>query len=287
MRRNELFFVVAVLLLVWGCDKIENPIPEGQAVTDGIVWDDTVTVTSSATVRNFVLEEFTGFLCPNCPLGSDEIERLEGIYGHQLIPISIHAGVFAIPNPQDVNNDGTMDFVTDFRTESGDVYNNTFTFNGYPAGMVSRLSNPAVRQQWEIDIDGIKNDVPKVGISITCLYDDSTRTLQTTATTEWAATEAGEYNLQLLLLEDNIDDWQDNLGDKIEYTHKHVLRKAINSTWGTVIPSSNVGDTFELETSIVLPEEWNKDNCVVVGFVYKNEANDKEILQAEELPIVN
>jgi len=278
--KKTLFLFSIIALAFASCDKIDDPTPNNFVGTEGIIWDDSLYIESSTSMRKIIIEEFTGQLCTYCPDGAREIERLDSIYTNQFIPISIHAGAFADPN------NGAPD---DFRTTEGTAYNNTFGASSYPAGTVSRLNNAAVtgNSQWETDILSIKNDAPKVSIGLSTLYDDSTRTLKSIVSTEWLSNETGNYNVQLYLLEDSIVAYQlDNSVHIQNYTHRHMLRKAINGTWGTPIPSSNLGDTDTQDFAIELNSAWNKDHCIVVAHVYKV-APDYEILQAEELHIID
>jgi hypothetical protein len=278
---KKIFIPLSVVAFLFAsCDKIDNPIPDNFVDTEGIIWDDSLFVETSNTVRNFVIEEFTGQLCTFCPEGAREIERLDSIYTSQLIPISIHAGAFSEPGNGAPN---------DFRTDAGTAYNNTFGVASWPAGTVSRLNNASVtgKSQWEIDIQSIENDVPKVKIGLSTQYDDSTRTLRSIVNTEWLSTESGSYNLQLYLVEDSIIAYQLDGGNPINnYVHRHMLRDVINGTWGTQLPSSNIGDIDTQEFAIEVDAGFDKDHCIVVAHVY-TVAPNYEILQATELHIVD
>ena len=105
---KNILFPLAVLTLIWSsCDKVDNPIPEGAVDIAGINWDDSTFTETSPTVRNVIIEEFTGQLCTFCPDGAREIERMDSIYGSQFIPIAVHSGGFA-----DTNNADQDDFRT-------------------------------------------------------------------------------------------------------------------------------------------------------------------------------
>ncbi|MDF1672553.1 MAG: Omp28 family outer membrane lipoprotein [Vicingaceae bacterium] len=278
--KKTIFIISLISIAFYSCDKVDDPTPDNFVGTEGIIWDDSLFIESSPTMRKIIIEEFTGQLCTFCPVGAREIERLDSIYTDQFIPISVHAGAFADPNNGAPN---------DFRTEAGTAYNNTFGASGYPAGTVSRINNAAVtgNSQWEVDIQSIENDVPKVSIGLSTLYDDSTRTLKTIVSTEWLSSEVGTYNLQLYLVEDSIVAYQLDNGNPIQnYVHRHMLRKAINSTWGTPIPSSNLGDIDTQDFAIEVDNEFDKNHCIVVAHIYKV-SPDYEILQAEELHIVD
>ena len=271
-------FLIAIAFV--SCDRINNPIPNNSVSTEGIIWDDSAYVESNPSVRNVLIEEFTGQLCTFCPDGAREIARLDSIYTTQFIPISIHAGAFADPNNGAPN---------DFRTDAGNAYNNTFGVSSFPAGTISRLNNATVTNspQWEIDFQSIENDAPKVSIGLSTLYDDSTRTMKAVVSTEWLSTETGNFNVQLYLLEDSIVAYQLDNGTPIQsYMHRHMLRKAINGTWGTPIPSSNLGDTDTQDFALQLDAGWDKDHCIVVASVYKV-APDYEVLQVEELHVID
>lgn len=288
---KKLIFPLFLSTIVFvGCDKIDDPTPNDFVDISGISWDDSSYVESNPTVRKIILEEYTGFLCSNCPNGAKEIHRLDSIYTSQLIPISIHATNFAKPVNVDISQppDGILDYTEDFRTPAGNAYEIAFGVSGIPKGSVSRLNSAAMTgiSQWDIDINTIKNDVPKVSIGLSTLYDDSSRTAKAVVNTEWLSSETGNYNLQIFLIEDSI------LGDQLDgsthilqgYTHRHVLRKAVNGIWGSAIPSSNIGDFDTQEFAVSINPNWNKEHCIMVAFIYKD-SPDYEIIQAEELHI--
>lgn len=290
--KKLLFPLSCLLLIVTACDKIDNPIPNDFVNTDGINWDDSLYTESNPTMRKILVEEFTGHLCTYCPDGAREIERLDSIYGEQLIPMSIHAGSFAdVPGGVgfDANGDQVLDYTTNFSVADGETYFSTFGVSSNPAATVSRLNNANITglSQWEIDIQSIENDVPKVSIGLSTLYDDSTKTVKAVVNTEWLSTVSGSYNLQLYLIEDSIVDWQLDNGVHTQfYTHRHVFRATINGTWGTPIPSSNQGDVDLQEYAIELNPNWDKDHCIVIAHIY-TAAPSYEVLQVEELHVVD
>ena len=284
--KNIFFPVLALTVLLFiGCDKVDNPIPYTAPVnTDGLTFDTSI-VESSPTMRKIVLEEFTGHRCSQCPTGAAEIANLVSTYGSQLIPVSMHAGWFAQPWAP-----GSGQYETDFRTNIGETFNGFGLYAplSYPAGMVSRIEdNGSItngQNDWDNIIQTIVNDVPKVSIKITNLYNDSARVIKEIVETEWLSTEPNSYKLQVYLLEDHITDWQlSGVNDIATYDHRHVIRKALNSDFGTVIPSSSIGNTDLQEFTFEIPIEWNVDECIIVALVY--DVTTQEILQGEEIHI--
>jgi hypothetical protein len=282
--------IFASIALIYGCDKVDNPVPKTDdivVIDTGIIWDDSLFVESNTTLRKIVLEEFTGHRCSQCPGGAIKLDQLVTTYGSQLIPVSLHSGFFAEPYPA-----GSGKFETDHRTDIGEAFNNFSLFApvGYPAGMVSRrefngkLTNG--KDDWEtVILDIINNDpTPKVKINITSLYNDSLRTIKETIGTEWLSSETSSYKLQVYIVEDHVLDWQlDGTSEVSNYDHKHVMRKALNTDFGTDILSSNIGDTATQEFTTIIPAEWEIDNCIIVALVY--DATTYEILQGEEIHI--
>ena len=68
--------------------------------------------------------------------------------------------------------------------------------------------------------------------------------------------------------------------------HRHVLRKAINGSWGEQIYNGITETDFEITTELTatLDDKFNDKQCYVVAYVYDN--NDYHILQAAQRKIV-
>ena len=288
-------FVIVSAILFFSCDKIETPIAKKPLNTGGLTWDDSTYIESSSTMRKVLIEEFTGHTCTNCPQGAAELENLISTYGAQVVPMGIHSdATFCDPrvlsdgSPAQFIN-GVAAYTTDFRTVDGDEYRNTFNVNGIPKGFVSRRANgtPFGFGQWESEFQAIQNDVPKVSIGLSTLYNDSSRTVKAVVNTTWLVSSPGNYKLQIQLVEDSLVDWQLNNGvDVPDYTHRHVFRGSINGSWGSAIPTSNQGDTNTQEFSYIIPDHFKKKDCIIVAFVYQDNPN-YEIIQVEELHVTS
>jgi hypothetical protein len=269
-------FLVITTSLFFSCDKIETPLV---AEEPGGVVDPNDTV-SAPVVRRILMEEFTGHYCTNCPLAATEMERLVGVYGSQIIPISLHAGNVTFNQPQT----GSGKYETDFRTPDGDAYATLFQPFGLPSGMVSRRNSGTAipYAQWEAEILSIKDDAPIAEITITNVYNSSTKEVSIEIETEWLLDGGSgvDYKIQVGIIEDHIIDWQlDNNVNVPDYEHRHVYRGAVNTTWGEAISTTTQGSKDNKSYSYTLDSGWNPDNCEVVAFIYKD-APDYEIMQA-------
>jgi len=275
---NRSICSLIIILFLSACDKIETPlVDQGLTNTQDILWDDTSTNIYDNTQKVILVEEFTGHTCRQCPAANTLLENIKATYSGQVISVAIHAGNFA---ETENNTDGS--FGTDFSTPEGESYFTTFGVFANPLAMIGRLPyNNALMigsANWEPVITNFQTNAPLAKLALTTLYDDSTRTIQVNTQIEWQAAFPENTALQLFLIEDNIVDWQkDDNTDIPNYTHKHVLRKAINGTWGTPVPAV---DSTNYSHSLMLQEDWDPIQLEVVGFLYNT--TSYEVYQANK-----
>tara|TARA_B100000809_G_scaffold190351_2_gene188932 strand:- start:837 stop:1673 length:837 start_codon:yes stop_codon:yes gene_type:complete len=264
-------FIAITTSLFFSCDKIDTPI--AQTVIDD------VDTTSTVVVRRFIMEEYTGHNCSNCPQGAAEMHRIDSIYGEQIIPVSLHAGDPNFNDPQT----GSGSYETDFTTTAGDAYAIQFPPNGLPKGMVSRKNAGEGFQvnQWESEFLALKDEAPLAEITIVNTYNATTREVTIDIETEWLL-DGGTttYKLQVGIVEDHIIDWQLDGSTNVEfYDHRDVFRGAVNTTWGEAVSTTPIGSKDNKSYTYTLNAAWNADNCEVVAFIYKD-SPDYEIMQA-------
>ncbi len=297
---------IAILFfgLTAACDKIDDPIPAdlGTSVSlDGDVefisepelgltdttllkdfitnnvWD-TTNGSDNSNRRFMVLEEFTGQKCSSCPRGTREISRLRTIFGEQLIPVGIHTGFFATPNPP-----GSPMYTTDFRAPGGHgaVYAVKFGVSGNPRGIVNRIGNAKAETQWEADIIAVKDDAPDAVLSLSNYYDSINHVVRSQVEIDWKKTSSNEYHLQLYVIEGKIIDWQlDGSTDIPNYEHKFVLRKVVNSTFGKELEDAVNGESEKFQYIFKLDNEWKSKNTEIVAFIFNNDESAYEVIQA-------
>lgn len=278
---KKIFALLALFtFVIAGCDKLDDPYLEEKGGGVGPTPDE--------NVRKVILEEFTGHLCPNCPEGSAVAHDLKTIYGEQLIMVSIHAGFFALPQ-------GGL-YTADYRTNTGADLNNYFNVQSYPAGMVNRTDFNGVimgKDSWEAAIQDLLEMDAVAGLEIETSYEEATRSLDIVVHTSFLQNFDDAVNLSVIITESGIVSPQKNSNPAIgpspdweDYEHDHVLRTAVNGTWGDALnPEQSIsqGDEFMNTYSVNLSENWDASNCHVVAYVY-NTTND-EVLQAEETAV--
>ncbi len=279
----------ALLFLAISCDKINEPYLRNPNKDDSV--DSTVCPRPLFTVRTnpikkVLLEDYTGYLCTNCPEAAVEAKRLKGLYGEKLILMSLHTGIFAIPNP----NEG---YTEDLRTQSAESLASVFGITAFPSGMVNRTTLESGRiltkGYWESAVDLTSKLQAEIDIQIINEYDSASRKLCTHIQSKLLTENSNKLMLVVCLTEDSIKTKQKNsnptIGTRPEiavYYQMHVLRNVINSTWGSVI-SDGDGETGMLinrSYSIALNSSWKEKQCAVIAYVY--DANSKVIIQVEE-----
>jgi hypothetical protein len=236
--------------------------------------------------RKVLVEEFTGVACVNCPQGAAELANLKGIYGENLVIVSIHAGEFSDPLPESKYN---------FKTEEGtNLENYLGTPIGYPTAVVNRKkfvganSLQAFKNQWSGFIQQDLAIAPSLALNTETNFDADTRKLDVSVTILPSKNLAGEHRISLMLTENHISDAQEDGGILVEdYEHEHVLRDMLTPFDGTILTENlQSGVPIVKQFSMILPVDFNAQNCNIVVFVHHGGTPDKEILQADEVSVI-
>ena len=245
------FCLFAFLPLVVACDHIA----EG---------DELIRVKQEPAKRVVLLEDFTGQRCVNCPLGSEVIEQLQEAYGDNVVAVGIHGGPLGFKG-----NARNLGLATDM----GDEYYNHWNLEYQPVGLIDR--HGAVNYtDWA---KAVKEELAKtsaIELKATAVLKDDAIDIAVEAAGK-DGTVSGK--LQVWVLEDGITALQmmpDGSSNR-EYVHNHVLRTAVNGTWGVDF-TINEGETKKKTYTQTVDANWNTANLSIVAFVY----NDNGVEQA-------
>lgn len=284
MQKIYTILLAFCLLFVFACDEIPPDISNtGGSNTGG---GDT---TLENQKRQVMVEEFTGVRCINCPEGSTAIENLLDVNGDQLIAVSIHAGFFSPPYPQNQY---------DFQTTAGDnILNYLGQPQGYPTAVIDRKlyggesSLQVGRETWAGYVAAQLQEEPSAKIAIDVDYTEADRTAEITVTILVEEDlNLDDPRLTLMITENNIVDAQltpESSPDlDLEYVHKHVLRDLITNFDGNAIEQALTAGTIISEPfAYTVPEEWKEADCSIIAFL-NNSGSSKEIIQAEEVHLI-
>jgi thiol-disulfide isomerase/thioredoxin len=271
---NKILFFIILTLLFQACDKIEMPYKQS-----GNNQGETET-------KKVLLEDYTGHTCPNCPTASEVAIELQELYDGKLIVISVHAGFFAKP--------GNKPFEADFRSEAGNTWDVDFGISqsGNPKGMINRLEKGGSKildhGTWSSTVSEIIDELSVATLKITTAYNTSDRKLDIGLTSKLLSDTTGNYRVQVCLIEDSIVGAQkDGLTIIKDYMHRHVLREAVNTPYGSDLVTGGGQDLLNTEYthnfSLTLNSGYDDSHCSVVAWIFK--ADDNSIIQVEEKKI--
>jgi len=308
-------FIFLFFIIAFSCDEIQEPFIE----YNGQCGDASLPV----PIKQILIEEFTGHECGNCPRGDEQIELIKSLYCDHVIPVSIHAGFFAQVNPTGkytidyrttVGNEIDESFEGSVSVPAALInrqnVNSDYTFSVADwAGKISEIleNEPVIdinldlsysdSREIDIDIDvadwagkisEILENEPVIDINLDLSYSDS-REIDIDIDVVFIKESDDALMLSLYFVEDSIKSWQKDYSlpagqqDIESYSHNHVLRDAINGTWGhqITIGQVNANDVISKSYNYSIKPEWIIKNSSIIAFVYKSET--KEILQASQI----
>ena len=271
-----LFFVVPIVIgMFFSCEENMPVIP------------DNITIDSNKRV---LVEEFTGVQCVNCPTGSLELENLLSIYGQNLIVVSIHAGDFAPPYPENQY---------DFRTpEADNLINYLGNPPAYPSAVINRRDFDGgfyilqyTLAKWAGFIDEELQEDAKIDVFVAKDYNPDTRELKIQVTGSAKENLTGDLRMTIMVTENNIVDAQETPGAGLilDYNHKHVFRTTMTNYDGDSFATElSAGEEYSESYSMVIPDEWRVEECDVIAFVSLVQGDEnKEVLQAAEVHVID
>lgn len=274
MKVLKIFLSIAIIVYTLAaCDKVEGPYKEEIVKPD--------------TDKKVLLEDFTGHRCVFCPGAQEIAHELAVSYGEEnLIVVSIHAGFLSWPFPN-------SDYDYDFQTEAGTEYFEYFSIDSPPNGLVDRVNSaenyvipPA---NWGTVAASQFEEENVVNIEI--LPSLNGTKLSATVNLDFITDINLQTNLQIWITEDSIINPQtvpESQGSIIyDYVHNHVLRGAINGTWGEALPSASYAaeDIESIDFSdYQLGDDWVAKQLALIVFLYDQES--KKVLQVEKIKIM-
>ena len=292
---SSILIITLFSLFVTSCDKISAPYVRRADPNDtSCVAPDFPALTSH--FKRALLEDYTGHTCPNCPRAGVIARDLKQQYKDSLVVLAVHAGSFAKPSAYDTA------WAYDFRTTAGTEWDGFFAISavGNPNGMISRKGYPNNQQVitpnlWGSTVKTTIAEAPLIDLQILTDYNPTNDLLCIHTNTSFLQTITDRaLNLSVLITEDSIIQPQKNIDPSVgatpqimNFVHMHVLRGAVNGTWGTPVhalydlSNAPVVKTFSVHlTTFNALNTMKPKNCHVIAFVY--DATTKEVLQVAE-----
>lgn len=280
MKKYFIVIITALTVVCFSsCDKIEGPyvtFNENEEVTAEFPPLD-----QSSVYRKIFFEEYTAHRCLNCPTGHAKLETLQETYGDTLVAMAIHATPLAAPL--------LPDYTADFRTGAGNDLRELYNIDGIPAGIINRnmMSGGYNTTMWTPMLKQADRTV-YAAIQLVNEFPTSEDVLKVNANVTMLADYPNPLRLAFYLVEDGVVSPQLKGQERIEdYVHNHMLRAAINGTYGVYITPDGMmqnNASYKYAKSISFAgKDWNPDNCYVIAILYDHVV--KSVIQVEKLKV--
>ncbi|MGB0932756.1 MAG: Omp28-related outer membrane protein [Lishizhenia sp.] len=309
MKNSILISLLALPLLlgVASCDKIEAPYPNTASLEidttlyPGIYADYLANeypnfTTNENTLRNVLIEDYTGHTCFNCPNAAVVAENLHNANPERVFVATIHAGPGQLGFQEPLSGPS---FTTDHTCPEGIEYGNYFAsgfgFSGNPSGNVNRT--PTGSQMFTTDglwgsrTSAILSDNNlKINLQSEFNYFESTNGGFLHVEAEKLTSDADDISLVVYVILDSLVDWQimpDNSSNP-DYVHKEILIGTIDEqAWGQqIFTSTNVsGSKIIKDYSYEIPASYDKDNMHLLIYAYNEDT--KEVYQVIKQKFTN
>ena len=216
-------------------------------------------VSTEPSLKNMLIEEFTGRDCHACPEGHKLANKLMRENPGRLFLINIHEAL-------------APDSYPNFKTQDGKTLTNTIGIGYVPSGLVNREPGDMSIGWWEGNIYELSDDVAVCNIAGNVIVDEVTRNAKITV--EIFYTSDSDFNLNYLTIamtQDSVWGWQSNGEINPEqyvdgnYCHMHILRDIITPTWGETISPTKAGTLIRKTYNYEIPKIIGDPNGVKVN----------------------
>lgn len=216
-------------------------------------------VTTNPSLKNMVLEEFTGRNCHACPSGHKTANRLLRENPGRLFLINIHEAL-------------APDSYPNFKTQDGKTLTNTIGIGYVPSGLVNREPGDMSIGWWEGNIYELSDDVATCNIAGNVVVDQETHNAEIIVEIFYTSDSDFDINyLTIAMTQDSV--WgSQNYGESNpeqfvdgNYCHMHTLRDIITPTWGETISPTKAGTLIRKTYNYEIPKIIGDPNGVKVN----------------------
>lgn len=294
---KKLFYIsLAIAALGFGsCDKVTNAYPKGNGnPSGGLDWSlypdgDSANYAqnhwptwteNTNTLRNVMIEDFTGHQCPNCPTATANMETLIETNPARIYGVGIHASPTGLGPFQETNNGYNNVLYCDEGLTIGQYFGSIpgTAFQGNPSFCVNRVkANDQYNSNAGSAIANKTNSclasALQVNIQAKVNYFASTRgVFLHTEVDKIDQNITSDLGIVVYLIEDSLVGKQSFVGTyQDDYVHRDILRGCIDgSAWGKTLTPSLLGTNgnYYVNYSYALPAQYAPENMHVLVYVY-------------------
>ena len=243
------------------------------------------------TLKNVLIEDWTGHQCTFCPAAADVAAQLETDNPGRVFVATIHAGADndGISAFQETNSSGA--FTTDFTTVEGtemaaSFFSQSVGFNANPKGCINRLDEGGLfflnSPDWSDKVDEGMASALDVNLQAKSNYFPSTNGVYLHVETEFINELEGEYNIVVYAIENKVVDWQKvfGTGDVPDYEHHNVhIGNVFNETWGRSVGSGSIAAGTKVVTDFSYKVPDHLDNTKMHFIIYVYDKETYEVMQ--------
>jgi hypothetical protein len=288
--KNNLILFTGLLFSFGGfisCDKVEFP---NVIITDldtnlypgnFIDYDFPDFEANTNTLRNVLIEDYTGHQCPFCPNAAEDAEAIEALHPERVFVASIHAtpsvsgtGTFQAVNasfPRDYTNPQGKEMAsTFFQAEVG--------FSSNPSGNINRIPGEDGFYFFDSEFWGARTALAlatslSVNIQAKSTYFPETNGAYIHTETEFLTDLTGNYNMVIYALENETVSPQKMPDGSTNATYVHHdihLGNLFGETWGRPIATGSIasGTKVKKDFSYTLPEGLTKEEMHFLVIVF-------------------
>lgn len=289
-----LFFILggSFLLIQTACNKVEYPnviftemdttiYPGNFAEYDFPEFEE-----NTNTMRNVLLEDYTGHQCPNCPTAATVAHALHEENPEHIYIASIHTS--AANDGLSIFQEVTAEYPTDFTNAQGVEMGGTFFqagvgFYSNPAGTINRFRMEGEgdvfffdADEWGPLIDSVLAAPLNVNIQAESNYFEATNGAFLHVETDFVQALEGTYNIVVYAIENKLIAPQKMpSGEKNStYEHHDIHRgNLFEETWGRQIAAGSIeaGTKIRTDFSYRLPEGLTNTDMHFLVFVYNRD----------------
>lgn len=310
MKKLIVFSSIALLGALISCDKVTNAYPKtgGSSELDWGLYPDgdsayyvsqglwpTFTANTN-TLRNVMIEDFTGHRCNNCPNAATLLHNLEIANPGRVFGASVHTSPTGVSTFQATNTEFTSVFYNDDASAIGSFFGSQAgtSFLGNPHGTVNRMlvgtDNTSSPGQWTSKTTTLLASTLQVNIQSKANYFPTTRGVFVHTEVEKIDNSlTDDIAIVVSLLEDTLVAPQimPNTTTNSTYVHRDIFRGNIDQlTWGTTLNSTylNSNGKYYKNYSFALPSTYDPTNMHLLIYVYNK--TTLEILQVIHQDII-
>ncbi|MDE5749466.1 MAG: Omp28 family outer membrane lipoprotein [Duncaniella sp.] len=266
MNRTLLALFTATLALgasLSSCDGVDD-------------YDRFVPTTPVEVARTVLIEDFTGQNCVNCPAAHEVLEQLVAQYPTAVIPVSIHAGHFAVK----VDRTRYPDYIGLAQPE-GDDMAARWGITAYPSGVVNRTGPALEADSWAEAVRRQLATPSHLGVAVEAALNPSDPS-EISISVTLDPQENVDGTLHVWVVESGIVAFQlsNGQGRIPDYVHDNVYRCSVDGIDGTPVTlTMREPQTIRFVQTVRQTEieRWDTSRLSIVAFV---ETPTEGVLQA-------